>query len=114
MMRSLILTAALAAASLGVVAVTPDQADARPPWRGAYYGSYYNGPYYNWGGGYWNGATYYDGTSAWQPRYYGAPATYEPYYYGSYYYAPPSNYYYGSYYGPGWFTPRTRTSYYWP
>jgi len=114
MMRSLILTAALAAASLGVVAVTPDKADARPPWRGAYYGSYYNGPYYNWGGGYWNGATYYDGTSAWQPRYYGAPATYGPYYYGSYYYAPPSGYYYGSYYGPGWFTPRTRTSYYWP
>jgi hypothetical protein len=114
MMRSLILTAVLAAASLGVVAVTPDKADARPPWRAGWYGSYYNGPYYNWGGGYWNGATYYDGTSAWHPRYYGAPATYEPYYYGSYYYAPPSNYYYGSYYGPGWIAPRTMRSYYWP
>lgn len=99
-MRSLFLTLALLVASLGAVAFTPNKADARPPWRGYWSGSYYNGPYYN--NGYWYGGTYWRGGTVWRPRYYGY---YGPrYYWGSYYY--PRGYYYGSYYGPGY--------YYWP
>jgi hypothetical protein len=100
-MRSLILTIALMVASLGAVAVTPDKADARPP-RGYWYGSYYNGPYYN--NGYWYGATDWRGGTVWRPRYYGY---YGPRYnWGSSYYYP-REYYYGTYYGP-------TNYYYWP
>ncbi len=51
-MRSFFMTIALMFASIGAVAVTPNNADASPPRRGYWYGSYFNGPYYR--NGFWN------------------------------------------------------------
>jgi hypothetical protein len=105
-MRSLILTIALMVGSLGTLAITPQKADARPPWgwRG-WYNSYYGGPYY---GGYWRGGSWY------RPRYYYGgyyPYRSRSYYYGGYY--PYSTNYYapGGWYGSYYYTP---SYYYWP
>jgi hypothetical protein len=90
-MRSLFLSLVLGAASLGLVAVTPSQADAQMFWRWRarpYYGYYY-APY-----GYWN--SYY-----WGPGY---TTSYYSYYpgYSTYYYATPAYYYTPGQYYYGW------------
>jgi hypothetical protein len=100
-MRKLFLTSALIVASLGAVAVTPEKAQARPPW--SRYASYYGGPYYS----YYYGAPYSYG-SPYTSNYYGTP------YSTSYYYAPGAYYtapYYSSYYTPSYYY--TQPSYYW-
>ena len=99
-MRSLILTIALMVGSLGAVAITPDKAEAQPPWRG-WYGTYYGDPYYSYWAPRWSGGSYWRGGTWWRPRY---NSYYYPraYYYGSNYY-PYSYGYYGPsyyYYGP--------------
>jgi hypothetical protein len=98
-MRSLVLTIALMVGSLGAVAITPDKADARPPWTwGRYNSYYYGGPYsYSYSPG-WYGS-YYGGDGTWySPGYYSSYYYPTPYYYGSYYSGP--RYYYGGYWAP--------------
>src|SRR5579885_1388304 len=110
-MRSLFLSLVLGAAALGLVGVTPSQAEARwfrgGRWSGYYYPSYSYGGYYP---GYY-GSYYYPsyGSYYYTPGY----ATYYMPGYGSYYYTPgysygyypATSYYY--YYYPG------TTYYYW-
>jgi hypothetical protein len=136
-MRSWILSAALGLGSLGVLAVTPDDAQAGP-WRGrssSYYaGSYYGGysyaaPYYGYSSGYSYAApmTSYSTTSYYAPptgvvaspsgaSYYYSPGTgYYSYQPGTAYYAAPV---YPTYYGSTMgYTPYygvSRTGYYTP
>jgi hypothetical protein len=114
-MRSLILSAALGLGSLGVLAVTPDDAQARPVrvvspyYAPAYYGGY---PSY-----YAPAPVYYGGYYAPTTRYYAPAVGVVPspsrasYYYspGTAYYVAPgySSYYvepgYRSYYGRGYY-----------
>src|SRR2546422_5142254 len=97
-MRSLILSLVLGAASLGLLAVSPAQAEAQS-WRRArpYYGrSYYNPGYsYPYSYGYpsysYGGPSYYSGYYGYTPSYYSWPG------YRSYYYYSPG--YYGYYWG---------------
>src|SRR5438105_7635300 len=103
-MRALFLSLVLGIASLGWIAVTPTQAEARH-WRG-YYGGYpayygWRGGYRGWYGGshyrYWRGGSYYYPAYrySWYPRYYygsSYPA------YSTYYFSSPADY---DYYYPG-------------
>ncbi len=109
-MRALFLAAVLGIASLGLIAVAPQKAEAARHWRGGWYGGYpAYGAYYWRGGSHWRGASHY-----WYPGwgayyypsyysygYYGAmPYYYPSYTYGYYGYWPYSTYYYSpAYYG---------------
>jgi hypothetical protein len=106
-MRKLILFLVMAVASLGLVALTPSQAEARYP---RYYVGY-SYPVYPYPVSYYSG--YY-------PTYYGsayyAYPTYYPTYSSSYYYTPPV--YTGYYYAPAGVVatpaPVYRSYYYYP
>ena len=92
-MRSLLLSAVLAIASLGLTVAAPSEAQARWPRWGGYSGSYYNPGY---------------------SSYYYTPSYGSYYYpgYSSYYYSTPS---YGTYYTPGYSNYYySAPTYYWP